>query len=89
MLETAAGQEIMPRCVRARTPTRVSLPLMRPSIMDRRFRCDAWVLEGEDGTLALCLGNYNLAQVAGLPLDVPHLNNLLDRLRQPPRRRCC
>jgi hypothetical protein len=50
-----------------------------------RFRGDAWVEDAHDGTLALYLGNYPLAAVRGLPLDLPHLNQVLDRLRQEQR----
>jgi hypothetical protein len=52
--------------------------------MDPRFRGDPWVEEGYDGTLSLCLGNYPLAALPGSPLDLPHLNALLRRLRRPP-----
>jgi hypothetical protein len=52
--------------------------------MDLRFRGDACVIDACDGTLTLCLGNYPLAPVLGLPLDLPHFNALLERLRQPP-----
>jgi hypothetical protein len=55
--------------------------------MDRRFRGDAWVEDRHDGTLLLYIGNYCLAAVSAPPLDLPHLNHLLDRLRQGPRGR--
>jgi hypothetical protein len=55
--------------------------------MDRRFRGDPWVEDRHDGTLSLCLGNYSLAELQALALDLPHLNQLLDRLRQGPRTR--
>jgi hypothetical protein len=58
----------------------------RPTVMDLRFRGDAWVEDQRDGTLSLCLGNYSLAAVRGSALDLPHLNTLLSRLRQRP---CC
>jgi hypothetical protein len=61
--------------------------IRRPTVMDRRFRGDAWVEDAHDGTLALCLGNYPLAALQALSLDLPHLNQILDRLRQPPRTR--
>ncbi len=66
------------------TPRRVT---RRPTVMDQRFRGDAWVEDARDGTLSLCLGNYSLAALRGLPLDLPHLNQVLDHLRQPPRTR--
>jgi hypothetical protein len=59
----------------------------RPTVLDRRFRGDAWVEDAHDGTLSLCLGNYPLAALHALTLDQPHLNQVLDRLRQPPRTR--
>jgi hypothetical protein len=59
----------------------------RPTVMDRRFRGDPWVEDRHDGTLSLYIGNYCLAGLRALALDLPHLNQLLDRLRQPPRSR--
>jgi hypothetical protein len=59
-------------------------PTKRPTVMDRRFRGDPWVEGGEDGTLSLYLGNYPLAELRGLPLDLPHLNRVLERLRHAP-----
>ena len=58
----------------------------RPTITDLRFRGDPWVEAGQDGTLAVCLGNYHLAALHGSALDLPHFNTLLNRLRQRP---CC
>ncbi len=55
--------------------------------MDLRFRGDACVRDGPDGCLELCLGNFSFAQVSGTSLDLPHLNALVGRLRQPPRGR--
>lgn len=57
-------------------------PAKRPTVMDQRFRGDPWVEDQCDGTLSLCLGNYSLAAVRGSALDLPHLNALLNRLRQ-------
>jgi hypothetical protein len=54
----------------------------RPSVLDRRFRGDPCVEERRDGTLVLLLGNFNLAVLRGLALDLPHLNGLLNRLRE-------
>ncbi len=62
-------------------------PGRRPTVMDRRFRGDAWVEDRHDGTLSLYLGNYRLARLRALPIDLPYLNQLLDRLRQAPRAR--
>jgi hypothetical protein len=55
--------------------------------MDQRFRGDAWIESGRDERLCLCLGNYPLSELRALALDVPHLNHLLDHLRQVPRAR--
>ena len=75
----------------ARRPRRRRLPpspgahlqlrTMRPSLLDRRFLIEAAVIDQEDGTLAVRLGDYNLTQIAGLALDVPSLNQILDRMR--------
>ncbi len=62
-------------------------PVRRPTVMDRRFRGDAWVEDARDGTLSLYLGNYCLADLRAVAIDLPHLNQLLDRLRQAPRGR--
>ena len=67
--------------------TQVRRPARRPTVMDRRFRGDPWVEDRHDGTLSLYLGNYPLAALQALALDLPHLNQLLERLRQGPRTR--
>jgi hypothetical protein len=65
-------------------PTR--LKTVRPSLLDLRFTGDAWVVPQPDGTPALFLGGYRLVPVAALPLDLPTLNQMLDRARhQRPR----
>ena len=53
-----------------------------PSVLDPRFRGDAYIVNGSEDTLTIYLGNYNLAQLPGTSLDLPHLNALLARLRQ-------
>jgi hypothetical protein len=58
----------------------------RPTVTDLRFRGDPWVETARDGMLAVRLGNYHLAALHGSPLDLPHFNTLLSRLRQRP---CC
>jgi hypothetical protein len=55
---------------------------LRPSLGDSRFKGDAWIADEGDGTLAMRLGNYCLAEIAGLALDVPTLNQLFDKLRR-------
>jgi hypothetical protein len=55
---------------------------VRPSLLDLRFVGDAWLLAGDDDeSLTLSLGDYPLAAITGLPLDLPSLNSLLDRAR--------
>jgi hypothetical protein len=78
--------------VLARRPLRSSPDLScrttRPSLLDRRFAGDAWIVGAGPGLLTLCLGAYPLAQIQGSPLDVPALNQLLERARsRRPRRR--
>jgi hypothetical protein len=60
---------------------------VRPSVLDLRFQGDVWALDARDGTLALWLGNYQVAAVSGLPFELPHFNALLARLRTPRRSR--
>jgi hypothetical protein len=66
----------------------LSLRSVRPSLLDRRFTGDAWVVDQGDGTLAVRLGDYNLVQITGLALDLPSLNQTLGRVwqRRPGRR---
>ena len=64
------------------------LRCIRPSLSDWRFTGDAWILEKESGTLAVRLGDYELARINGSTLDLPSLNRILDQLRhRRPRRR--
>ncbi|HKI37769.1 MAG TPA: hypothetical protein VKA46_38305 [Gemmataceae bacterium] len=56
-------------------------PARRPTVMDMRFQGDPWLEDARDGTLSVCVGNYPLAVLRGLSLDLPHLNGLLERLR--------
>jgi hypothetical protein len=61
---------------------------VRPSILDLRFCGDPWIKAGRDGKFVICLGDYNLTSLDGLPIDLPGLNALLDRVRhRRPRRR--
>jgi len=67
---------------------RTLLRMVRPSVLDLRFIGDPWIVEESDGRLLLCLGDYHLAGIRGLGIDVPSLNFVLDRLRnRRPRRR--
>jgi hypothetical protein len=70
-----------------RTPVDVSIRAVRPSIVDLRLRGDPSVVALADGTLALCFDQCCLVGLAGSSLDVPSLNQWLDRLRRPSTRR--
>jgi hypothetical protein len=59
----------------------IRLRSVRPSVLDLRFCGDPWIVAGEDGQFALCLGDYNLASIDSLELDLPALNALLDQVR--------
>ena len=63
------------------------LHCLRPTVLDLRFRGDPWILRLQDGSLSLCLGNFHLGPVHGSPLDLPSLNQLLDRVRHQVTRR--
>jgi hypothetical protein len=63
------------------TPAPSPLRVVRPSLLDLRFVGDAWLLSGDDDSLTLSLGDYALAAITGLALDLPSLNSLLDRAR--------
>jgi hypothetical protein len=58
--------------------------IRRPTVLDMRFRGDAWVEAACDGTLSVRVGNFLLAALPGSELDLPHFNGLLCRLRQRP-----
>jgi hypothetical protein len=59
----------------------ISFRSVRPSLLDTRFIGDPWVVTGDDGLAALCLGDYRLVGIAALPLDVPTFNRALIQLR--------
>jgi hypothetical protein len=72
----------------ARDGQRITVPQRRPSLMDVRFTGDAWITDPGDGTLSLRLGDYVLASIQGLALDLPSLNHLLEHIwSQRSRRR--
>jgi hypothetical protein len=62
-------------------PADPPLRTVRPSLLDLRFAGDAWLIVGEDDFLTLSLGDYPLASITGLPLDLPSLNDILARAR--------
>ena len=84
--ETTASHQRAPRL---RPPSRQKLMRMvRPSLIDPRFTGDPWIVDEQNGTFALCLGDYCLAGIQGVPIDLPSFNQTFDRLRnRRPRRR--
>ena len=62
--------------------------MVRPSLLDLRFTGDPWVVDRNDGSFELCLGDYCLAGICGMTFDLPTFNQVLDRMRsRRPRRR--
>jgi len=57
----------------------------RPSLLDPRFTGDAWIVDYEDGTAALCLDGYQLTRIRLLHFDLPFLNRVFGQLRQGSR----
>jgi hypothetical protein len=72
-----------------RPPIDLRIRTVRPSLLDLRFSGDAWIVDRDDGTVALCLGDYCLTRFQGVALDLPALNSLFNGMRhRRPRRRC-
>jgi hypothetical protein len=91
MLDASAATLAQP-CSRlfaeVRSKETFRLPSVRPSILDLRFCGDPWIKAGQDGKVAIYLGDYRLVSIDGLPIDLPALNAILDRVRhRRPRRR--
>jgi hypothetical protein len=62
--------------------------MLRPSVLDLRFRSDLWIVDQRNGTFVVYLGDFFLAGVTAGPFDLPSLNTALDRMRSHrPRRR--
>jgi hypothetical protein len=71
-----------------RPPINLTIRAVRPSLLDLRLTGDCCVFDLGGGMIGVCVGEYGLARICGMPLDVPSLNLLLDRTRsRPPRRR--
>jgi len=68
---------------RRRSPLR----MVRPSLLDLRFTGDPWIVDREDGTFRLCLGDTCLAGIRGVTFDLPSFNQVFDRLRSRRGRR--
>jgi hypothetical protein len=60
---------------------------VRPALTDLRFKGDPWVVDHQDGTASLCLGDYALVRIGVLPIDVPSLNRTLHQVRLGQTRR--
>jgi len=58
----------------------------RPSVLDLRFTGDPWIVQAEDGTFELVLGNMTLNRIQSEDIDLPSMLQLLEKLRLP--RRC-
>jgi hypothetical protein len=69
-------------------PLKVHLRSVRPSLLDRRFLGDAWILPADEGCSTAYLGDYRLLHIAASPLDLPVLNGLFDRMRHRRPRYC-
>jgi hypothetical protein len=68
----------------------LSLRPVRPSLLDLRLAGDPWIVPQGENLLALCFSDWQLASLRGMGLDLPGLNQLLDRMRHRrprPRRR--
>jgi hypothetical protein len=91
MLQAVPAGSPQLRVVRRKSiqPTiRVVIRPSRPSLLEVRLAGDPWVIHQGGENLALCFNDWPLATVRGLPLDLPCLNRILERLRtRPPRRR--
>jgi hypothetical protein len=55
--------------------------MIRPSLLDPRFRGDAWIMPGDDGQMSLYLENCCLVRLQLLPFDMATLNSALQQLR--------
>jgi hypothetical protein len=54
---------------------------MRPSLLDARFGGDPWIVDHEDGTASVRLGDYRLTRLSLGAFDLPALNRLWTRMR--------
>jgi hypothetical protein len=62
---------------------------LRPSVLDLRFKGDAYVVDRRNGSASVCLGDYRLLELGVCPLDLPALNRVLGQLRLGQARRQC
>jgi hypothetical protein len=54
---------------------------VRPSLLDPRFRGDAWLVAGEDGLTSLYLENSCMVRLQLVSFDVAALNGTLQQMR--------
>ena len=88
MLESLADLTRRLRRASPKQSRRIDLRIaaVKLSFLDRRFKADAWIVTEAQGRLALRLGDYNLASIAGNSVDLPSLNQILQRFyHHPPR----
>jgi hypothetical protein len=73
---------------KAHTPLDLRLPTRRRTLLDKKLAGDPWVENVGCGLLALCIDENCLACLRGVSLDLPSLNQLVDRLwHRPPAAR--
>jgi hypothetical protein len=77
---SASAIQASHRCQTVSSP-RLNLRLVRPSLLDLRFNGDSWVVDQGEESFKLCLGDYHLASIRGVALDLPSFNRLLDEAR--------
>jgi hypothetical protein len=61
--------------------TSVRLRSVRPSLLDRRFRGDAWIVASEEEFATLYLENSSLVRLQLVSFDVATLNGALQQMR--------
>jgi hypothetical protein len=74
------GIRLIKRC-NLRLPSPTHLRSIRPSLLDPRFRGDAWLVAGDDGLTSLYLENSCLVRLQLLSFDVAALNGALQQMR--------
>jgi hypothetical protein len=83
------GRIRLKRRSKIQTPLDLRIPTRRRTLLDKRFLTgDAGVENVGCGLLAVCVDENCLACIRGEPLDLPYLNQLVDRLwHRPPSAR--
>jgi len=66
----------------AQEPTiHLTIPSVRPSLLNRRLASDIWVEARDVETLAVRYGDEEFVRINASPFDLPSFNQLLDRAR--------